>query len=488
VTETTALERSALVKGRRFHFRLSLAEQPNLVYHLDCLSGAALCAKTIFQDFWATQSLDGADNAALATWKGLRGRYGGELARTSAAPEPMLLMPMGTFDIEERRRIAGLVAKTPDAYRFSVGLLSTETDAQELGAILERFAPRFSRWWKAEAFARGAVAHETFARLLADPFFDELLEKANRFYESELPPEAPFEFHLIVQPVSARRQTVAYQLDNHAAIEVSATGKLERSIEILAHEVSHYFFNYTAPSAKIALGSKFTTSADLSAVAAFGVFDEAVACAIGNGLAGRHYRPDDFAAGLPKTGRLTANPSASPIGVALLPAMQDILDRGVRISSDEFVAAYLAAARTHWPNGSVPPIEHLRSHVFVGDAGFDAAAHTLLEASLAGFPSYRAFAQLDPSARAFLGSRPYINAAIFKAPDKLPEVLDVLRPEPKHRAALTSAVARGRPFVYTLPRTPKSYAFLFVAKSDADMSGLVARFVEAKVTTPGANE
>jgi hypothetical protein len=232
---------------------------------------------------------------------------------------------------------------------------------------------------------------------------------------------------------------------------------------------------------------KFTTSSDLSAVAAFGVFDEAVACAIGNGLAGRHYRPDDFVAGLPRTGRLTANPSASPIGVALLPAMQDILDRGVRISSDEFVAAYLAAARTHWPNGSVPPIEHLRSHVFVGDAGFDAAARALLEASLAGFPSYRAFAQLDPSARAFLWSRPHINAAIFKAPDKLPELLDILRPEPTHRAALTSAVARGRPFVYTLPRTPKSYAFLFVAKSDTEMSELVARFVEAKVTTPGAS-
>ena len=484
--ETTALELSALVKGRRFHFRLSLAEQPNLVYHLDCLSGVALCAEPIFREFWTTQALGSEDQAALAAWKDVRSRYGGTLVRTHAAPEVPLLMPMGTFDIAERQRVASLVAKTPDAYRTTVGLVSTEGDARELTTLLERFAPRFSRWWKDEGFAKGAAFHEAFARLLADPFLDDLLDKVSRFYESELPPEAPFEFHLIVQPASARRQSVAYQLDNHAAVEVSPTEKPEHMIEILAHEVSHYFFNYTAPSAKTAIGSKFTTSTDPLAVAAFGVFDEAVACTIGNGIGGRHFRPDDFAAGLPKRGRLSAHPTASPISVALLPAMQAVLDRGVRISSDEFVETYLAAARAHWPKGSVPPIEHLRSHAFVGDAGFDAAARKLLDASLAGFPSYLTYPQLDPSAKAFLLSYPYVNAALFRTPERLADLLDVLRPEPKHRAALTSLAARGRPFVYVLPRTPKSYAFVFVAKTDSEMSELVTRFLEAKVTTAGS--
>ncbi|MET0591153.1 MAG: hypothetical protein ABW133_00535, partial [Polyangiaceae bacterium] len=274
------------MKGKRFHFRVSLSEQPNLVYHLDCLSGVALCAEPIFREFWTTQALDSGDQAAIATWKELRGRYGGTLARTRGAPEVPLLMPMGTFDLAERQRIAGLVAMTPEAYRSHFGLVSTEADARGLTTVLERFAPRFSRWWKDDAYAKGVVAHEAFARLLADPFLDELFEKVSRFYESELPPEAPFEFHLIVQPASTRKMSVAYQLDNHAAVEVSPAEKPEHMIDILAHEVAHYFFNYTAPSAKAALGSKFTTSVDPLSVAAFGVFDEAVACAIGNGLAG----------------------------------------------------------------------------------------------------------------------------------------------------------------------------------------------------------
>ena len=63
-TETTEL--SALVKGRRFHFQVSLAEQRTLVYHLDCLSGVALCAEPIFREFWTPQALGSEGHAALA--------------------------------------------------------------------------------------------------------------------------------------------------------------------------------------------------------------------------------------------------------------------------------------------------------------------------------------------------------------------------------------------------------------------------------------
>ena len=44
IAAAASLERSAIVKGASFNYRLSFAEQPNLVYHLDCLSGVALCA------------------------------------------------------------------------------------------------------------------------------------------------------------------------------------------------------------------------------------------------------------------------------------------------------------------------------------------------------------------------------------------------------------------------------------------------------------
>src|SRR5688572_23952677 len=54
IAGAASLERSTIVKGASFSYRLSFEEQPNLVYHLDCLSGVALCAEVIFREFWTT--------------------------------------------------------------------------------------------------------------------------------------------------------------------------------------------------------------------------------------------------------------------------------------------------------------------------------------------------------------------------------------------------------------------------------------------------
>jgi hypothetical protein len=481
-------ERSAIVKGASFSYRLSFAEQPNLVYHLDCVAGVALCAEVIFREFWSARGLDAHDQAAIVKWKALRTHYAAEIKRADpSAAEPPLLVPSGTFDLAERQRIAGLTASTIEAYQHSMGLLSSEADASELAEILRHFAPRFSQWWRSEAFVKGSAPFDAFSQLLADPFLDSVLQKAERFYEAELPRQGFFEFHLVLQPDSARALSVAYQLENHAAVEVSPTTRPVKLIDILAHEVFHYFFNYTAPGARSSLVSRFASSPDPLSVAAFGVFDEAVACALGNGVVGRHYRPEDFAAGLPRSGRLTRNPAASPVGVALLPALEGFLDRGARISSEEFHHAYLAAARTRYPDGEVPPIEHVRSHAFVGDKGFDTAARMLHDASLAGFPSFREFPSLDTSAKAFLISRPLVSAVIFSTPDhKLSDVIEALHADAKHRIAVTQLAARTRGFVYAVPRTLKSYAFVFVAADDATMNELVKRFVDAKSTRAGA--
>ena len=167
--------------------------------------------------------------------------------------------------------------------------------------------------------------------------------------------------------------------------------------------------------------------------------------------------------------------------------MQDFLDRGARISSEEFHQAYLAAARTRYPDGSVAPIEHVRSHVFVGDRGFDTAAGALHDASLAGFPSFREFPSLDTAAKTFLISRPLVSAVIFSTRDrKLSDLFEALGADAKHRIAVTQLAARSRAFVYALPRTPKSYAFVFVAQDDATMNELVKRFVDAKSMRAGA--
>src|SRR5688572_4893556 len=120
IAGTASLERSTIVKGASFSYRLSFAEQPNLVYHLDCLSGVALCAEIIFREFWTTRGLDADDQAAIVKWKALRTHYTAEIQRADPSPAEPLLVPSGTFDLAERQRIAGLTASTIDAYQRSI--------------------------------------------------------------------------------------------------------------------------------------------------------------------------------------------------------------------------------------------------------------------------------------------------------------------------------------------------------------------------------
>jgi hypothetical protein len=353
--------------------------------------------------------------------------------------------------------------------------------------VLERFTPRFEAWWRERGFAGGAAPFERFERLLADPFLISFIEKAAAFYEADIPAGPTLEFYLLVQPASSHRLSVAYQLERHAAVEVVEGGNPEALIAVLAHEVFHYFFSRMRPERRSALLERVCASESPFAVAAFGVFDEAVATALGNGLVGQHFmEPDAFAKRLARPGGLTAFRAASVVGGALLPSMQGVLDRGTVISSDEFVRVYIAAALATYEGGRPRPIDYLRTHVMVADPRFADAIQRLRDVSFAAHPGLREYTSFDAEAKGFLTEHPFQPAAIFAPGEgEVTAVLEALNAGPKHTAAAAAVAKRARGFVYALPRTPKSYAFIFVAADPQVMKDLVDRFAALSAAGEG---
>jgi hypothetical protein len=486
---TPNLERDVVVAGRRATYGLHLAPLPNLLYHLDCVSGAALCAQAPFRELWATLGLDASDEAALASWRALRHRYGGELRPTGgrSGPSP-LLAGAGSFQLAERQRVAGLLARTPATYEASMALLSTPGDAHELGAIVTRFRPRFDAWWRAQGFPAGEAAFDGVARLLADPF-DQTVGQALRFYEAELPPGPALDVHLVAQPATTRRLTVAFQLEGYAVVEMPATGGPEAQIDVVMHEAFHYFFNRMAPKRRAALLEGVVASDDPFAAAAFGVFDEALAATLGNGVVGRHYAdPAVFARRLARDDGLDGYREASLMARALLPSIEGLLERGVTASSGEFLRAFLAAARSSYPGGKPRPLDYVHAQALVTEPRFAAPAERLCEASRAFYPYLREYPALDFEAKAFLAEHPFVSTSIFvpRAGATSAALLDALAAPPAHRAAIAALARRARGFVYALPRTPKSYAFLFVAPDAAAAGELVERFVALGAVREGA--
>jgi hypothetical protein len=480
----SALERDAMIEGRLLRYALHLAPQPNLIYHLDCITGVALCAQVIYRELWSTFAMSGEDEAALAIWKAVRGRHAGELRTVDPprSPQP-LLAPSRVFDLAERQRIVGLRARTPAEYEASIALLSTDADARELRPIVERFAPRFLRWWQGRGFAAGSASFEGFTKLLADPFLDSTIQKAARFYEADLPRGTTFQIHVLVQPASARKLSVAYQLEGDSVVEAPEREKPEERIAIVAHELFHYLFFRMDPKRQAAMLESVCGSDDPLSVVAFGMLDEAIATALGNGVVGQHYQPPDSFAKQRARG-FTRNRATASVAREIFPLMQSFLDRGTTVSSDEFLRAFNRTTKATFANGRPRPIDYLHSPVLVADGRFASALERLRDASQAGFPSLREFASLDGEAKTFVKEHPFISVAVL-VPDAAGPVLESLGLEDRHGAAVSSLAVRTRGFVYALPRNAKSYAFVFVAGDSKTMDELVDRFAALTELGPG---
>jgi hypothetical protein len=164
--------------------------------------------------------------------------------------------------------------------------------------------------------------------------------------------------------------------------------------------------------------------------------------------------------------------------------MSSFLDRGATVSSDEFLRVFYRATKATFANGRPRPIDYLHSPVLIADARFASAAHRLRDASDAGFPSLREFGALDGEAKSFLREHPFISVALLVL-DAPGTVLESLGLVDGHGATLSSVVARARGFVYALPRTAKSYAFIFVAGDSKTMDDLVERFAALAELVPG---
>src|SRR5262249_24882099 len=153
-----------------------------------------------------------------------------------------------------------------------------------------------------------------------------------------------------------------------------------------------YFFSRMAPARRASLLERVCASEDPFSVAAFGVFDEAVAASLGNGVVARHYTAlEVFAQKLARDDGLVRYRAAGVVARALLPAMEGFLDRGVTASSDEFLRAFLAAARATYEGGRPRPIDHVHMLTLVADPRFATATQRLYDASNAGYPYLREY-------------------------------------------------------------------------------------------------
>jgi hypothetical protein len=425
------------------------------------MAGVTICAQAPFRDLWTTAlGFDGGDEAALVEWKALRTRYGGALVRLDRATVSLpLLMSDDTPDAGDRQRIAGWVTHGAAEWQTATALLSTEADAARLAALRARFEARFDRWWRTRGQTAGAAGMAAFARLLDDGFFDPLIERAARFYGAELPPGPIFDLYLIVQPAAKRPLQTAEELERWAVVALPEGAEPAQTVDVIVHELCHYLFSRMRPALRAALQSQIVAADEPWSAAALGVIDEALAAAIGNGLAGRHYTPvDRFTRRLARPDGLTNYRAASLTARALLPSLEPLLTGDGAIASPQFVRIYVQAAHAGLEGG---PIDYLHSPIVIAAPELTKPREHLEEVTRAHPPYLRAFPAWDDEARRFATTHPLQSIALL---------LD--GKQSIDAAELGFAMPLG-PGIWAHRRTPKSWVFALVGGDAADLTVLV---------------
>jgi len=318
---------------------------------------------------------------------------------------------------------------------------------------------------------------------------DDLRTIADRvagFYQPELPKGAAQIFELIARP-KHDSPDMGEQLDAYALIEVQPDEPPEHRYDVIMHELFHAWFAAAAYDRKLALANRFLASGDASAVPAWGLLDEVLATAFGNGVIDRAVDREDFDKRSGRKNGLYNDPYIDGMAKVMLPKLEARLAAKRTLWDDDFVPEYLHAMGEAFPRG-LPPVAFLQPLVCAYDASMRAAYDHLTELSRS-HQTVSSDGLDDAETRALFADRPMWGSAVLVPLAKLGSldgwtaVLDQAT-----LAAIRTQAAKKKPFVFTHRRKNAGVLFVFVAPDDASMQAIEDRFAKLEDLREGIVE
>ena len=345
--------------GKRLSFVFRASRWSNLLYQLDCLAHLMPCSAEAYEREWKQElgGLDEADRAALERWRAIRYRYQGSIEIQSDVDDPALPLPVSTVGVEAHIRLAAYAAGGPEHYASTVGLFMEPADVRESAAIIARFSPRYSRAYeKKDAFL--AAQATALTERIRSAKLDSLIERVARFYGSELPPHTELVFELLSRP---EHDSASYGQNRGRVsfVEVVPGEKTAPRLAVVMHELFHYFFATSRKKYAARLANRFAESDDPLAYPAWGLLDESLAAAFGNGMVLEKLDPKELKRRLGRRYGLYSDEFIDPVARKLLSRLPALLDREGGLFNDELFDTYLGLVHEAFRRGC------RRWHIFV---------------------------------------------------------------------------------------------------------------------------
>lgn len=466
----------------RFEVRVSPVS--NLVYQLDCMAKIIRCSSSVYEELWNKKlKWVAADQNFLTTWKEVRSKYQGEIRLNKQPIKPFDLPWSGPTGIQlgDKFSITTYHAKDKQDLKMRLESLASPSDIEKIDAILSHFEPRFVKWWKSSAQASLSDFKKALNRKVNQLEIQKKLNEFAKFYEAEYPKNYLIYINLFYRPVSKTKGTFATVYENHAAVEVIPGEKVANILDVVIHEICHFFHSSASEEKKRQLLSKFANSSDPIALATHNILNEALATAFGNGIAAelwmdsKHY----------KTRANKASGFYNDIAIdaaakSLIPMLKEDIQEGKTLYSPKFTERAILNLENGMPMLIQEPARLLTELAAIYEPEFAEAVHSGIRSKLrGGFYAREGFGK--DSSWETLKTYPKLNTIFFISPDSLKQLKNRGQWVPeKDLAALKEHHKKNKSFVYAIERYPSTYTFLVAAKTSLGIEKEFNRLLGAK--------
>jgi len=466
--------------GVHVELEFSHSATANLLYQLDCLADVHRCSKPVYEALWNTElSFDGDDEAAIKEWSRIRRGYRGSVREPGLQRAKLALpWPGDGIYLHERLKAAAFDATDLGAFLHRVAVVNSANDLAIQRQVLARFEPRFERWWNSGPSEATKSFNADSLALFKSAKLGELTDKVSRFYDAKLPPRR-IVLHPMIRPRSEDyRQTSGTQIGRHAVFEVVRGEQPNKRMPVVLHEVFHYFYESMRRDSKATLLKRFVESDSVHATVAYGLLNEVMAAALGNGLVAERVDPEEFAKDMAKPKGLYFDSEIDAGAKASLELVRKAVDGDgtMMLSNPVFIDAYVATVGKA-VGDVVTPATSLRTHVASSDTELEVSADRMGRKIRAS--SIYGFTPADEKAVKFFKAYPTMNATLFATPKSIAGDKALLQLIPKqHRKEVQREARKKAPFIYAAPRSNKSWLYIFVADDVKTADELVATFVD----------
>lgn len=256
---------------------------------------------------------------------------------------------------------------------------------------------------------------------------------------------------------------------------------MNRRITIAIHELCHFLYSSSTDAQKQKLISAFANSQDPSWLAGWDLLNEALATALGNGIAGEYLLNSSTYRRKLQTERSVYNDLAIDAAAkALIPFLKTQTSDRKTLYDSDFVGAYLTCLENGIPKLLRMPARLFTEVTIIYGSGFGDVFQHEIRPQLSGgiYP----FEGLENGDSWVMHERyPKLNSMVLVSPKTLPLLKRFEKWIPQADfQSMERASKRGAPWVYAVQRFPSTYLFVICGQSNQDISTGFSRLVKVK--------